>query len=284
MRLVSVLTPVLFPFALVAQQQVTRADAVAAALARGARVALARADTTAALGAARAARAFPNPTVSGSYTKDTPNYHALADLPLDLPWLGPRRRALSFRLRARRDPVRRRYDLHAQPGSGAARALIPPHRPRCRQSVADRRAAAGGRRRERARRPARGGECGAAREHRRRRLARRARNALVAATADGAQRQRADDRVGRFAAPTTRPSPRPRRRCAPPSGRWHSRAAAASRRISNSASTPVIRRVRHRISCCPSSAFRSPSRSSTLAAATCCVRLRSGIGPAPSST
>src|SRR6266481_5149369 len=79
MRLVSSLTPVLFPFALVAQQQVTRADAVAAALAR--------ADTTAALGASRAARAFPNPTVSGSYTKDTPNYHALGELPLDLPWL-----------------------------------------------------------------------------------------------------------------------------------------------------------------------------------------------------
>src|SRR5258708_8558117 len=75
------------PAALAAQQRVTRADAVAAALARGARVALARADTTAALGAARAARAFPNPTVSGSYSKDTPNYHALGDLPLDLPWL-----------------------------------------------------------------------------------------------------------------------------------------------------------------------------------------------------
>ena len=75
------------PAAVGAQQSVTRADAVAAALARGARVALARADTTAALGAARAARAFPNPTVTGSYSKDTPNYHALGDLPLDLPWL-----------------------------------------------------------------------------------------------------------------------------------------------------------------------------------------------------
>ncbi len=77
--------------ALLAQQPVTRADAAAAALARGARVALGRADTIAALGAARTARAFPNPTVSGSYTKDTPNYHLLSDLPLDLPWLrGPR--------------------------------------------------------------------------------------------------------------------------------------------------------------------------------------------------
>src|SRR5258706_11136792 len=87
MRLVSLLPTVLIPFVLVAQQQVTRADAVAAALARGARVALARADTTAALGAVRAARAFPNPTISGSYTKDPPNYHALGDLPLDWPWL-----------------------------------------------------------------------------------------------------------------------------------------------------------------------------------------------------
>lgn len=77
----------LLAVALLAQQPVTRAEAAAAALARGARVALGRADTTAALGAARTARAFPNPTVSGSYTKDTPNYHVVGDLPLDLPWL-----------------------------------------------------------------------------------------------------------------------------------------------------------------------------------------------------
>ncbi|HTI04886.1 MAG TPA: TolC family protein [Gemmatimonadales bacterium] len=73
--------------ALLLQQPVTRADAVTAALTRGARVGIGRADTTAALGAVRTARAFPNPTLSGSYTKDTPNYHALGDLPLDLPWL-----------------------------------------------------------------------------------------------------------------------------------------------------------------------------------------------------
>src|SRR2546425_4120679 len=72
MRLTSLLVFVLAPAQLCAQQPVTRADAVAAALLRGARVALGRADTTAALGASRAARAFPNPTVSGSYTKDTP--------------------------------------------------------------------------------------------------------------------------------------------------------------------------------------------------------------------
>src|SRR5438045_4799038 len=77
----------LLPVILTAQQPVSRADAVTAALARGPRVALGRADTLAALGAARAARALPNPTISASYTKDTPNYHALADLPLDVPWL-----------------------------------------------------------------------------------------------------------------------------------------------------------------------------------------------------
>jgi cobalt-zinc-cadmium efflux system outer membrane protein len=77
----------LAPTGLTAQQSVTRVQAVAAALARGARAALGRADTTAARGSARAARAFPNPALSATYTKDIPQYHALLDLPLDLPWL-----------------------------------------------------------------------------------------------------------------------------------------------------------------------------------------------------
>ncbi|HYX81871.1 MAG TPA: TolC family protein, partial [Gemmatimonadales bacterium] len=87
MRLAWPLAALWLPAVLAAQQPVSRADAVAAALSRGARIALGRADTMAALGAARTARALPNPTVSGSYTKDMPNYHALADLPLDVPWL-----------------------------------------------------------------------------------------------------------------------------------------------------------------------------------------------------
>jgi cobalt-zinc-cadmium efflux system outer membrane protein len=87
MRLAWPLAALWLPAVLAAQQPVSRAAAVAAALSRGARIALGRADTMAALGAARTARALPNPTVSGSYTKDMPNYHALADLPLDLPWL-----------------------------------------------------------------------------------------------------------------------------------------------------------------------------------------------------
>src|SRR5262245_34752515 len=87
MRFAWPLAALLAPVLLLGQQPLSRADAVAAALTRGARIALGRADTAAALGAARTARAFPNPTVSGSYTKDPPNYHLLGELPLDLPWL-----------------------------------------------------------------------------------------------------------------------------------------------------------------------------------------------------
>src|SRR5207302_3087721 len=72
---------------LLAQQPVTRAQAVEAALARGARAALGRADTALATGALGTARAFPNPSLSATYTKDVPHYHYVADLALDLPWL-----------------------------------------------------------------------------------------------------------------------------------------------------------------------------------------------------
>ena len=70
-----------------AQQPVTRAEAIAAALARGARAAFGRADTARAAGVLRAARAFPNPSLAATYTKDVPHYHYIADLALDLPWL-----------------------------------------------------------------------------------------------------------------------------------------------------------------------------------------------------
>ena len=70
-----------------AQQPVTRAQAAAAALARGARSAFGRADTAAAAGALRTARLYPNPMATASYSKDVPHYHVLADLPLDLPWI-----------------------------------------------------------------------------------------------------------------------------------------------------------------------------------------------------
>jgi len=70
-----------------AQQPVTRAQAAAAALARGARAAFGRADTAAAGGVLRGARAYPNPSFAATYTKDVPRYHYIADLLLDLPWL-----------------------------------------------------------------------------------------------------------------------------------------------------------------------------------------------------
>ena len=70
-----------------AQQPVTRAQAAAAALARGARAAFGRTDTALAAGVLRTARAFPNPSLAATYTKDVPHYHYMADLALDLPWL-----------------------------------------------------------------------------------------------------------------------------------------------------------------------------------------------------
>src|SRR5256712_8179977 len=73
--------------ALSAQQPVTRAQAAAVALARGARAAFGRADTAAAGALLHGARLYPNPTASASYTKDLPHYHVVADLPLDLPWI-----------------------------------------------------------------------------------------------------------------------------------------------------------------------------------------------------
>ncbi|HTY06305.1 MAG TPA: TolC family protein [Gemmatimonadales bacterium] len=79
----------LFPLGLGAQaaRPVSRVDAIAAALARGPRVAEARADSAAARGELGAARAFPNPAASATYTKAVPRYHYLVDLPLDWPWV-----------------------------------------------------------------------------------------------------------------------------------------------------------------------------------------------------
>jgi len=76
---------------LAAQHPVTRAAAIEAALARGARAAFGRADTAFAAGVLRAARAFPNPSLAATYTKDVPHYHYIADLALDLPGSVPPR-------------------------------------------------------------------------------------------------------------------------------------------------------------------------------------------------
>ncbi|CAN5801738.1 TolC family protein [soil metagenome] len=65
-----------------AQRPVTRAEAEAAALASGPRVALARADTAAAIARLLSARALPNPTFAAVYSKATPQKHLTLDLPL----------------------------------------------------------------------------------------------------------------------------------------------------------------------------------------------------------
>ncbi len=65
-----------------AQRPVTRAEAEAAALASGPRVALARADTAAAIARILSARALPNPTFGAVYSKATPQKHLTLDLPL----------------------------------------------------------------------------------------------------------------------------------------------------------------------------------------------------------
>ncbi len=68
-----------------AQQAVTRSDAIAAALSRGARLAVARADTAAARAQLATASAFPNPLLAASYTKSVPQYHVTLELPIDFP-------------------------------------------------------------------------------------------------------------------------------------------------------------------------------------------------------
>ena len=72
-----------------AQQGVpyTRAQAIAAALARNPRLAAARADTSAAVARITTAGALPDPTLALSYSKSTPQYHVIAEMPVDQLWL-----------------------------------------------------------------------------------------------------------------------------------------------------------------------------------------------------
>src|SRR5919199_1269483 len=69
-----------------APMPITRVEAVQAALARGARIGVALADTAVAYGQLLTARALPNPTLSASYSKAIPRYHVTAELPLDYTW------------------------------------------------------------------------------------------------------------------------------------------------------------------------------------------------------
>jgi outer membrane protein, heavy metal efflux system len=68
-----------------AQQVVTRSTAIDAALARGARLAVARADTSAAAAQLLTARALANPNLAASYSKATPQIHVTLEMPIDLP-------------------------------------------------------------------------------------------------------------------------------------------------------------------------------------------------------
>jgi cobalt-zinc-cadmium efflux system outer membrane protein len=66
------------------QQPITRQQAVDAAVARAPRTAIARADTLVGSAQLASARQRDNPSLSASYSKSTPHYHAVADLPLDI--------------------------------------------------------------------------------------------------------------------------------------------------------------------------------------------------------
>ena len=70
-----------------APQPLTLREAVDSAVARGTRVALARADSAAVRAGLTAAREWPNPTLTFQYTRDTPHYHGFIEFPIDYPWL-----------------------------------------------------------------------------------------------------------------------------------------------------------------------------------------------------
>jgi cobalt-zinc-cadmium efflux system outer membrane protein len=72
------------PTASRAQQPVTRQQAVESATTRGARAAVARADTLVGAAQVVAARQWENPSLSATYSKSTPNYHEIVDVPFDI--------------------------------------------------------------------------------------------------------------------------------------------------------------------------------------------------------
>src|SRR3979411_290792 len=82
LRALVMLAPII-PTALGGQQPISRQQAVDLAVLRGARAAVARADTL--VGAAQliTARGRDNPSLSLTYAKAVPTYHAIVDLPLD---------------------------------------------------------------------------------------------------------------------------------------------------------------------------------------------------------
>ncbi len=66
------------------QQPVSRVQAIEAAVTRGARAAVARADTLVGAAQLLTARSWENPSLAAAWSKSPPNYHAIVDLPLDV--------------------------------------------------------------------------------------------------------------------------------------------------------------------------------------------------------
>ena len=77
---------VVFLSAAVARSQapVTRAQAIESAVSRGARAAVARADTLVAAAQLLTARSWDNPSLAATYSKSLPSYHTIVDFPLDI--------------------------------------------------------------------------------------------------------------------------------------------------------------------------------------------------------
>jgi cobalt-zinc-cadmium efflux system outer membrane protein len=66
------------------QQPVTRQQAIESAVTRGARAAVARADTLVAAAQLLTARSWENPSLAATYSKSPPSYHTIVDFPLDI--------------------------------------------------------------------------------------------------------------------------------------------------------------------------------------------------------
>jgi signal transduction histidine kinase/outer membrane protein TolC len=75
------------PRAAAAQEVLTLTQALARAEATDPGLAAATSDSLAAAAGLSVARAFPNPALALSYTRDVPTYHLEAELPVDYPWL-----------------------------------------------------------------------------------------------------------------------------------------------------------------------------------------------------
>jgi cobalt-zinc-cadmium efflux system outer membrane protein len=72
------------PAAVAAQQPITRQQAIDAAITRGARAAVARADTLVGAAGVVSARQRENPSVALTYSRSLPTYHEILDIPLDI--------------------------------------------------------------------------------------------------------------------------------------------------------------------------------------------------------